>query len=683
MQPANTLFPIRRWRGVSLAMWALLMLFFGLPGMVYLTVQAHAKHETEQQAQNIHDILDTVRTYYARNVAGSVLRGPRPETVSENYHDTPGSIPIPATFSIELGEALDRQLGVTGTGFRFVSDVPFMNRQRPPLDSFMTDALKHFRSLDVPPVASGSAKATRHEGHNNFRQLNPNQFYWRVEDNNSGQTYLRVASPVRMEPTCIACHNSHPLSPVRDWKVGDIRGLQEVQVKFNTISHAEHSVPLGLYLLIFGTVAFASVGEHRRAGKQLVAANAELESSRKALLAQQSDLECSVRDLRTKTQVIDRAPFGVLVFKHAARNPIIASANEAFDDLFGYTPGEVVGQHPRILFGPETETSTAQNLLTALANATAEQAELNCTRRDGQVRRVHWHVFPCRDPEGELINMVAVLNDVTVVYEAAQERQRLAAELQESSKLEFLGLTIAGMAHDLNTPIGIAVTSASHTQQSAQKLQQELHAALTRQDLLHSLGERIARSSDLTVKNLAKASQLIQGFKRTSAEVTRTEWRLVNLHDLIESLLITLSPLLKRAHCTAELQCPAKLSLSTEPGSLTQALSNLLVNATIHAFEGRDQRTVRIDVTESDAVIHIDVSDNGNGMDKAALAHAFTPFFTTRRQSGGSGLGLFSSRRVVEQTLGGKITVESQVGVGTRFRIELPLPPTNRRQHEQ
>jgi len=168
---------------------------------------------------------------------------------------------------------------------------------------------------------------------------------------------------------------------------------------------------------------------------------------------------------------------------------------------------------------------------------------------------------------------------------------------------------------------------------------------------------------------------LVRSFKQTTADATREEWRRIDLKSFLDTLLVSVSPLMKRARCEVRVHCPESLTLRTEPGSLGRALTNLLVNASIHAFEGREDRRVRIDVARTAEGVRISCADNGVGMSEEAVTKAFTPFFTTRRGAGGSGLGLFSSRRAVEQVLGGHITMQSRLGAGTTFHIDLPIRP--------
>jgi C4-dicarboxylate-specific signal transduction histidine kinase len=190
-----------------------------------------------------------------------------------------------------------------------------------------------------------------------------------------------------------------------------------------------------------------------------------------------------------------------------------------------------------------------------------------------------------------------------------------------------------------------------------------------------ALVDDCALATRLIGNNLAKAAKLVLSFKETTADATRTEWRRIDLRHFLDTLLVSVSPIMHRARCDVRVTCREGLSLVTEPGSLAQALSNLLINATIHAFDGQEDRRITIDVQEGDAGLRITVRDNGRGMTDEAIAKAFTPFFTTRRHAGGSGLGLFSSRRVVRDILGGDLSFESRANAGTSFCIHLPIAP--------
>ena len=655
MLSARAALGIRRWwLGLGPAMWSFIILFAGLPGVMLYVVDEHAKQESLRTARSINTVVSVVRSYYTRNVVGRILQGDGTVTLTDRYHDVKGAIPIQATMSIELGDALSLVRSESFFALQFVSDKPFLNRPRRPLDTFEAEALRHFRQ-DIQ-----DEETAQREG------------YWRFEDRNDGIATLRLAVPVRMEPGCVACHNAHPDSPVRDWKAGDVRGIQEVQVEIDKGVQAVESSLLALYLALIGGSGLLALREHRGAVNALQRLNLDMDASRQTLLEKSQVLEGSIRDLTTKTAVLDRAPFGVMVMDPKGDDLPLSFVNDAFCRMTGYEAEEVSGRHPRFLFGPQTHAEALQEAEEAVRQGQSRQFELTAYTRGGEPRQTRWLMFPTYGPDHTLLTIVACVTDITEIVDAQRERKRLEAELQESTKLEFLGLTIAGMAHDLNTPIGIAVTASTQAAKTADQLLRALEDPAPDLDAARQHSQKIQRSTELTTKNLAKAAQLVNSFKKTTAEVTRHEWRMVDLHELLDSLRQAMSPMMKRAACSVVLQCPERLSLYTEPGCIAQAITNLMVNATLHAFDGRDQRQLRIDVEPAEDLVRIRVADNGNGMTEEAALKAFTPFFTTRRASGGSGLGLFSSRRAIEQGLGGRMSFESVPGQGTTFLIELP-----------
>ena len=384
------------------------------------------------------------------------------------------------------------------------------------------------------------------------------------------------------------------------------------------------------------------------------------------------NLERSMKELGEQTTVVDKAPFGILIIDPHLPDSPIKYHNEAFSKLLGYPAIDVIGRHPRFMFGPGVSPAQTAAVEQALRHREPLLAELSTRAEDGRELEMHWTVFPCEASDGTLLSLVVFLDDVSEMRHTEREREQLAAEIQESNKLQFLSLTIAGMAHDLNTPVGVGVTAASQMQRMVQRMADSMAREPGNIEGLKSWMRKIESTSEIIVRNLEKAGQLVQGFKKTSANATRTEWSIVNVANLLESLIVTVSPLMKRARCTVNLNCPPSLRLYTEPGSVSQAITNLLINATLHAFEGREDRQIHLEATSDAEQVHILVIDNGNGMTEEAAIKAFTPFFTTKRASGGSGLGLFSCRRVVEEVLGGKISFESTPGVGTRFHITLP-----------
>lgn len=649
--------------GLGPSMWAFVVSALALPFVMYQTLDEHTSHEALRQARSITLVATAVRSYYTSNVVGPAIRNNGVVSLSDRYHDLNGGIPIPATFSIELGNAIRDSSNTRDFEFRFVSDLPFRNRIRPTLDEFQTAALRHFRSETENPEKSGLMDDVAQE----------QAGYWRIERAENNSSTMRLAVPVRMESNCVACHNRHPDSPFQNWSIGDVRGIQEVAVAFDSESQLQDSKTALGYLGWFICIGFMALREHRSRVGLLKQLNDEMDQSRQSLQEKTSDLKQSIRELQTKTTVLDMAPFGILVLGQVDEGLRIQYANRAFCEAMAYASDEVKGRQHAFLFGEASDVNDVHIVDKALNERTTVEVEISTYTRSGEKRIMRWLVFPSFALDGDFLNMVVCLTDVTEMHRNEQLRKELAAELQEASKIEYLSLAIAGIAHDLNTPIGVAVTASTLIHQTSQQLLAVSQTESPEIPELRRLAERMDKSADIAWRNLERAAHLVKSFKETTVNATRAEWRSVPLSSLLESLLVTLSSVMRQARCEVILNCPPQLQIFTEPGALSQALTNLMVNAALHAFEGIDRRELRLTVqTIHGDWIRIDVSDNGRGMSDAVASKAFTPFFTTRHNLGGSGLGLFSCKRCVEQVLGGRITFETQMGQGTTFHIELP-----------
>jgi len=635
--------------GLTPSLSLFLLALLAGPFVMYSALIHHAENEALKDARAFSGVISVVRSYYAANVSGRLLSAPGHAVVTERYRDIPGAVPIPATLSIELADKIRTEAIDQSLRFDFVSDAPFRNRPRPPLTEFQADALRAFR---LQQTAAD---------------------FWRVEEDAAGTPRMRLAIPVKMEAGCVACHNAHPDSPVRNWQIGDVRGIQDVSVDLAIIDQADQSGLLGGYMLFFLVSGALAVAESRRNNSRLLRTNEALEVSRRELEDRGHALSETIAELGTKTNVLDKAPFGIFIAEPHVPALRMVYANAAFSTQTGYTAHEVMGCGLHLLQGPLTSADAIARTEDAVRECRTCELELVLHRRDGSPLWTRLLLFPSFDASGQLQHYVGCVTDISEIRRAQEERQRLAGELQESMKLESLGLTIAGIAHDLNTPIGVAITAASHLEASAEKFGAAVDQAPGEPEHVQRFLGQVRRSLGLVRSNLHKAAVLVRSFKQTTADATREEWRRVDLKSFLETLIVSVSPLMRRARCEVELACPDGVLLHTEPGSLGRALTNLLVNASIHAFEGREDRRVRLEVHRSSDTLRIACIDNGIGMNEEAMTRAFTPFFTTKRASGGSGLGLFASRRTVETVLGGKLTMLSRLGEGTTFHIDLPL----------
>lgn len=257
--------------------------------------------------------------------------------------------------------------------------------------------------------------------------------------------------------------------------------------------------------------------------------------------------------------------------------------------------------------------------------------------------------------------------------DALRNLTRTQAKLIESEKLASVGRMVAGLAHEINTPLGIAVTSSSHCESEVTRLQNlykrgELEETEFKQILL-SLNEGIT----LVSHNLNRAATLVQNFKLTGSIQTSSEEEEFELYDCLQIIIKSLQPLLKQhrlsCHCTSE----QPVHLCSYPGALAQIITNLVTNSIHHGFGDMEQGEINLHVAVQEDQVHLSYSDNGAGIAPDIQDKIFEPFFTTARKTGGSGLGLSIVYNLVTQKLRGKINVESQPGKGARFIITFPI----------
>ncbi|RUO28025.1 histidine kinase [Aliidiomarina sedimenti] len=257
-----------------------------------------------------------------------------------------------------------------------------------------------------------------------------------------------------------------------------------------------------------------------------------------------------------------------------------------------------------------------------------------------------------------------------------QQVQERTAKLLEAEKMAALGKLVAGVAHEVNTPLGVAVTAISHCEEMRGRLQRSFDdKALTHTQLNDYLSET-AQAYGLLSNNLRRASTLVQNFKRTAVDQSHFELSTFLLGPYLHTIVASLRPLLKRYAPQVVIDCPSDLEVTTYPGALAQIFTNLITNTCEHAFaESGQLRSPRIDIhcEHDEQVLYCIYRDNGKGMSGSNLEHAFEPFFTTNRTGGGSGLGLSIVFNLVHQQLGGELALSSQPGQGLTVSMQLPL----------
>ena len=259
------------------------------------------------------------------------------------------------------------------------------------------------------------------------------------------------------------------------------------------------------------------------------------------------------------------------------------------------------------------------------------------------------------------------------IHNAHEKLQLSQDQLIQAEKMASLGQLVAGVAHEINTPIGVGVTASSFLQEQLEILKARLPEGTIHKAEVDTVLSRIQESSALIFSNLQRASELVVSFKQTSADQTSQEKRKFNLRHVLSDTLNTLKPSLKRTQVMVSLDCPENLEINSFPGSISQVVTNLVMNSLDHAFEEDGEGGVAIDVKEiADDRIEIFFSDNGKGIPQEMRKRIFDPFVTTRRGQGGTGLGLYIVLNVVRDILRGTIECISPKGKGAMFTIIFP-----------
>ncbi|MEZ5788840.1 MAG: ATP-binding protein [Xanthobacteraceae bacterium] len=294
-----------------------------------------------------------------------------------------------------------------------------------------------------------------------------------------------------------------------------------------------------------------------------------------------------------------------------------------------------------------------------------------------------------RDEIGDMARAVEVFRDNAIAKQRTEGELRASKEhaenalaelrntqksLIDAEKLAALGGLVAGVAHEVNNPVGISLTVASSLSRRCDVFASEVKTGPLRRSRLDDFIAGVSDAARQLVANLQRAGELIQSFKQVAVDRSHAERREFDLREATEQIIDSVRPVLRKAHIPIKSDVPPGLILDSDPGSYGQVLTNILLNAVIHAFP--DGRAGKIEVSAralGERHVEIRVADNGVGMSEEVRRRAFDPFFTTRRGEGGTGLGLHIIHNLVSQSLGGRLSLESAPGRGTSIHIILPL----------
>ncbi|MEI6556907.1 MAG: PAS domain S-box protein [Rhodospirillaceae bacterium] len=340
-------------------------------------------------------------------------------------------------------------------------------------------------------------------------------------------------------------------------------------------------------------------------------------------------------------------------------------------DMLGYAPGELTASDAvfKDLVHPEDWAELRVRARRHLAGITAEfRAQYRLRGRTGDWTWVEDTGEAIRDGQGRAVRFIGIVVDIS-------DRRATQAELMRSEKMAALGRLVAGVAHEVNTPVGLGVSVASFLDQKTLKLHQAYQAGTVTQEDFEDYLETARESCASLLANLRRAASLVRSFKLVAVDQSAEQRRPFNVRAYIDEVLTSLRPKLKKTRHTIAVACPPELVFTSDPGALSQILTNLVENSLVHGFDGWDEGHIQVEVRADNAVLVLIYADDGKGMPQDQLEKIFEPFFTTRMGQGGSGLGMHVVYNLVTQTLGGHIRCDSAPSRGMTVTIRLPLNP--------
>jgi PAS domain S-box-containing protein len=388
---------------------------------------------------------------------------------------------------------------------------------------------------------------------------------------------------------------------------------------------------------------------------------------------------------RLLQQVIDTVP---AVINVKDRNLRYVLMNRYMAGIFSVEPKDALGRTTSDLMSRYGANKTDGNDKRVLAIKAGlgfyEEEYMDST---GHMRQWLVNKLPLLDAHGEIDKIVTVALDIgerkkseremlkakDAAETALRNLRETQASLIEAEKLAALGRMVAGVAHEVNNPVGISLTVASALERKTERFGEEVARGELRRSSLNDFLDTSRNAAAQLVANLNRAADLIQSFKQVAADRNYSDQRSFDLADLTEQVVMSLRPGLRKHNLTLNVDCQPNLVMNSYPGPYGQVLTNLFLNAVSHAFPEGKPGVIEIQARESGRDnVEIIFADNGCGMSLDVRRRAFDPFFTTRRDQGGTGLGLHIVYNIVTNRLGGRLDLDSEPGLGTRIQIILP-----------
>ncbi len=383
---------------------------------------------------------------------------------------------------------------------------------------------------------------------------------------------------------------------------------------------------------------------------------------------------------------------------------LIEYVNSVFTSVTGYMSMEVVGRHVDELKLDDLSSTTIPYSWLEIQEGYVWEGELISRKQDGSLFPEHVFLLPITDLNDAVTSVCFIKRDITESKKAERDLLSLTDTLEErvktrtsqldasnrelldtldqiqdmhhhlveSEKMASLGGLIAGVAHEINTPVGIAFTAATHLEKTTRAIQVLFESGKMKRSDLEGFMETCIESSRLLHSNLNRASELIRSFKQVAVDQSGEGRRVFRFREYISEILLSLRPMLKKTTHVIAVAGERDLKLNSYPGAFSQIITNLITNSLAHAFTTDEAGRMEISFERVDSNFILVFADNGRGISKENREEIFSPFFTTNRERGGSGLGLHIIFNLITQRLHGTIDCASSEGVGTTFTITIP-----------
>ena len=372
---------------------ALIVLLATFPLIASLSQASASEDSLRTKAEEISTLTNSIRSYYADNVVARIIKAEGKTKLSENYRDIHGGVPIPATFSIEMGALFDGSILDKRVSYRFISDHPFKNRGSHQLDNFEKNALNQFRK----------DRSLQEISKNETHFFQPSRY--------------RLITPITMKASCVKCHNAHPGSTKTDWKVGDVRGIQEVVVKSNPFTSITRGWPLVTgYAVTICLLGLYNLGNYKKLSneKNNIINLLKLRLDREKMTTEAASKR--LEESKIYKYSIENSAVGVTICDMTKPDCPAIYINDAFTKITGYSKMYAIGKNCRYLQGPKTDPEEIKKIREAIKAKQPYSGKFINYRSDGSTFLNQLTLIPIKNEMGSnvvyyLANQIEITED--------------------------------------------------------------------------------------------------------------------------------------------------------------------------------------------------------------------------------------------------------------------------------